>query len=709
MKSIAGSRYGLFSTAAILTLYTGQAQAQSQVAPSIAPSSEPMQDIVVTAQRRSERLQDVPISIAVMSGAKLDSSTSSGTTDALTSVAGVAVSQSTQNNSSLITIRGVSAGASALNGASTVGFYIDSLPFGFVKSAIAPDLSIYDLDRIEVLRGPQGTLYGASSQNGVVRVLTHDADFNIFELKARGSLSSTYHGGESYRGDTAANIPLVDDMLAARLVLGYQHLGGWIDRANEKDANHSRVENARLRVRFEPTSRLKVGVSGMITTNDYGAPSSAAEPYFDTSLISEPGSTRIEQYGVNASYDFDTFSVSAASGWLSYKSRAILDYAPFPPDTMGVSKFGSRIQSDELNIRSTTKSDWQWSVGAIYRNGRDPLFQSLTGFVTIVPIQTSDISKSYAFFGELTRFLFDRRLEIMLGARYFHDHVTTREDAPFDGNPSTPLLSADAKFNKVSPRAVFTWHQSPDLTLYASYGQGFRSGFPQNPAVVRAAPGLQPAKPDNLTNYEIGAKGSLFDHRLTFNGALYYIKWADVQQTLKIPYQGTFFNAVTNGTGASGVGVDFSVEVEPIHGLHVAAAVGWNNLRTDGPTISNGVVLFDKGDRLDLSPAFTGSASAQYTFPLSSNLNGELGVSGTETSSQTMRTIGYIGHSGDVFIGKASFSLSRPDRWTLSVFVDNFNNFHDVFAPSNIANFYPNWLQRIRPRTIGAQFEVHFR
>src|SRR6185503_12682397 len=99
---------------------------------------------------------------------------------------------------------------------------LDSVPFGFVRSSILPDTNVYDLDRVEVLRGPQGTLYGASAQNGVVRVLTHEADPDRFELKARTAVSATDGGGGNYRGDLAVNVPLIERKLAARAVLGYQ-------------------------------------------------------------------------------------------------------------------------------------------------------------------------------------------------------------------------------------------------------------------------------------------------------------------------------------------------------------------------------------------------------------------------------------------------------------------------------------------------------
>src|SRR5687767_1647963 len=141
----------------------------------------PLEEIIVTAQKREERLQDVPISISVLSGAELDQLTSDGVLEALERVPGVVATAPMAGSGAQLTVRGVSAGGATFNGSSPIAYYLDSVPFGLVKTAIVPDSNIYDLNRVEVLRGPQGTLYGASAQNGVVRVLTNDANPNEFE------------------------------------------------------------------------------------------------------------------------------------------------------------------------------------------------------------------------------------------------------------------------------------------------------------------------------------------------------------------------------------------------------------------------------------------------------------------------------------------------------------------------------------------------
>src|SRR5262249_32846561 len=157
------------------------------------------------------------------------------------------------NGTTLMAVRGVSAAGSILKGSSPIGYYLDSVPFGFVREAFLPDVGAYDLERVEVLRGPQGTLYGASAEAGGVRGLTHEADVQKFDFKARGSVSTTDGGGTGFRGDAAINVPVVEGKLAVRAVAGYEDVAGWIDRPSKKDANYGDIQTYRLKVNAAPS------------------------------------------------------------------------------------------------------------------------------------------------------------------------------------------------------------------------------------------------------------------------------------------------------------------------------------------------------------------------------------------------------------------------------------------------------------------------
>jgi outer membrane receptor protein involved in Fe transport len=696
---------------------------QGQAAPAQKDGETAPGEIVVTAERRSERLQNVPISIAVMTGAKLDSNTASGTSEALTGVAGVSITANTQNGSNMVEIRGVSAGDANFGGAATVGFYIDSLPFGFVRTAIAPNLDAYDLDRVEVLRGPQGTLYGASASNGVVRVLTHDPDLDQFEVKFRTSLSDTYNGGDSYRDDLAVNVPLIKDQLAARLVFGYDSLGGWISQPGYKDANSSIVQDFRGRVRYQPTDHLTLDLTIWQDSNLQNAASSAYSPYFNSEPHKDPDTATTDTYGLHLAYDFSTFSVSLASSLVQYKSDGSNDYdngfGGGYPGLFVHSTWRSDVSSSEINLHSTTDGDWRWSAGAIYRDGTDRTFFGYGFYASPGSLFSDstdqDTSQSYAVFGEVTRLLFDKQVEVTGGLRFFHDQVTT-----LDPTGVVPGIASETS-QKVSPRAVLTWHPNPNLSYYASYSEGFRSGYPQLISVVQASlPAVFPAaKPDNLENYEIGAKGNIF-HNTTFDAAVYYIDWQSVQQAIKVPLyplgagtSPTYTTGIINAQSASGAGVDLSITTQPIEGLRLTGGVDYNGLGMDSDVDSAGGVLYYKGDRLDLSPAITANANLQYSFPLFSNLRGRFEFGGNYTSKQTDRTISpgvplYVHSGDDVTVLNTSFSIVQSGRWTWTAYINNLNNFTGVVAPSNIANLFPNWDSRMRPRTIGMQFEVHY-
>jgi outer membrane receptor protein involved in Fe transport len=212
-------------------------------------------------------------------GADLDKSSVQSVSDALSMVPGVAVNVTGQGGETKLTIRGVTAAGSLFAGPSPIGYYLDSVPFGLVRSAVQPYANSYDLNRIEVLRGPQGTLYGASALNGVVRVLTNDADLNDFDFKARASVSSTESGGGNWREDAAVNLPIVDGKLAARLVVGQEHDSGWINSPIGNNINDGDLKNIRLKVNAQPIDDLSIKLGATHEEANFGAPPQGTDDF----------------------------------------------------------------------------------------------------------------------------------------------------------------------------------------------------------------------------------------------------------------------------------------------------------------------------------------------------------------------------------------------------------------------------------------------
>lgn len=696
-------------------LYVGNGAAAPAEAPSApaAPveTSSTVGELVVTAQKREERLKDVPISISVLTGESLDRSAAQGTTEALSRVPGVAVNVTYQGGGTQLVVRGVTAGGALFNGASPVSYYLDSVPFGLVRQAIVPDANAYDLERVEVLRGPQGTLYGASAQNGVVRVLTHDARLDRYEGKARASIATTKGGDLSFRGDVAVNVPLIQDKLAARIVLGYQDLGGWIDRPAEKNENDAEIQNARLKINAQPTEGLSIGASAWISRADYGAPSIGNDRNEHFSLNDNPVETDFEAYSLRVAYDLPAVNIVSSTSHLQFSNKVLEEFAEL---VAGVhpTEFEAEVFTQEVVLNSNLEGPWRWTVGGIYRDAKDKQYQVVDGVVGALDQRYK--SESYAAYGSVTRLFLDGTFELTGGLRYFEDRVKSSERSRL-GDPTAQLFSAAAKFTALSPRVVLTWHPDPDSTVYASYSEGFRSGFPQSGSLLSVSNSFPPLEADNLVNYEVGAKGELLGGRIDYDAALYFVDWKDVQQSLTVPLPNStaLATALVNAGSASGVGLDIGVSFQATDDLSLGVNGSWNDLRFDHDVISSRVVLFDKGDRLNVSPEYMVSAFLDYRTALSGDLEGRLSASVNWTSEMDLRTIAGGQRSladGDaMFIVRASYAVESASGWSASVFAENLTN--EQGSPVGFP-FVPGIVTdhdaRIRPRTIGVQVEYRF-
>lgn len=671
-----------------------------------------LSEIVVTAQKREERLQNVPISISVLLGGDLDKSTAQGVSEALNAVPGVATTENYLGGGTSVVIRGVQAASPLFTGSSAVAYYLDSVPFGLIRSAIAPDEDAYDLERVEVLRGPQGTLYGASALNGVVRVLSSDPNLDEWDLKTRVSDSYTQSGGNNYRGDLAVNIPIIEGTVAARAVVGYESDSGWINQPNKTDVNDDELRNYRLKLKAQPTEDLSIVLSDWSSYQNYGAPSAGYSYNRSLSLLDQPIITDFDAYGIKIDDRFAGYSLSSMTSYLDYKNDASLDLLAYGfPGSIFFSGLESNVFSQELNLASPRQGEWRWSVGGIYIRGTENNLQTYT-LIGVDPETVDMVSKSYAVYGELTRLFFQDRLELTGGVRHYQDDVSQLGQL----TPGTPFTPAGGTFGANTPRGVLTWHVSDTQMVYASYSQGFRSGFPQDPSVPAGYPSV---RPDRLRNYELGSKGNLLGGTLAYDTSVYYMRWDEIQQLLLVPYAGvpTGSGAVLNGQAASGVGIDFALSAQPTENLRLSAAVSWNDLEMDSTVISSGLPLFQKGDRPNYSPETTADASAEYQFALGSQ-GYKGGVTGSVNyiSQQNYHVIVNGGlpnaqaivQPGDpMTVGRLSFSVLAPTHWTATLFADNVNNWRGT--PIQPFPEVTNWNARVRPRTMGLKFDYHLR
>lgn len=688
--------------------------------------NDQLQEIVVTAQKREERLQDVPISVSVLAGPALDASTGESLFDELNRVPGVYIPPPGGYSGlglTQIAVRGVASSAVQWSGASPVAYYLDSVPFGFVRSAFVPDSNAFDLARVEVLRGPQGTLYGANAEDGVVRVIPNEADPNGFDLKARVLGSGTDGGGANGGADLAVNVPLITGQLAIRGVVGYQDWSGWIDRPSDNNANDAQLRNYRLKLTYQPVDALVIDLSYWGSRDHYGSqPTSFPDRTATYGSAPQPIDNDFDTYAAKVTYQFAHFSVSSMTSYLDFTGYNAWDgtylfgTAAFGGPPILANWMDSHVFSEELVLSSADTGPWHWTAGAFYRNARDNNAQALgVGIAPTSPkpddiayVNFKDSSRSYAVFGEVGSRFFENKFGWTIGLRQFHDAV-----ASTSLDPLVPSYVPET-FNATTPRAVLSWYPSSNMTAYSSFSEGFRSGIPQYYTITTVLPGIQPALPDKLYNYEIGIKGDFLDHRLALDVAGYYVKWKDVQQTIGVPYQGGFLNALLNGPSASGPGIDFAVTIRPLDHVQVGGTISWNGLTMDGPVEQSGLTLFNRGDRLNNSSETTGSLFASYRHSLGSG-SGEVSLSANYLSKQATHGISgenlaYVNYGDNTFFLNAAFSVTFARGWSVKVFGDNLTNeYGSVVGPS--VGFVPEsedqGIMRPRPRTIG--LEVDYR
>jgi iron complex outermembrane recepter protein len=669
------------------------------------PEQGSLEEVTVTAQLRgNERLLDTPISIGVIPGAVLDTGSARGVSDALSNVGGVSIIE-TQPGETNIAVRGIVGGTF---GAPTTGYYLDEVPFAFIDQTQSPDANAFDLQRVEVLRGPQGTLFGASAMGGVVRILTNDADLNEFQSKVRTSGSYTDGGRGNYEGDLMINAPLIPGVLAIRSVASYSDLSGFIGSALDgaKRINDSQLQSYRLKIDAQPTDGLSIKLGYTHSRIDNGAPSYAFEN-LETPFTSDQADSRsYDTYNLIAQYDASTFSVLSSTSYLNYLANS--DSSILLDDTTPFAYFnhyGLESVSQEVRLTSNLHGEWQWSAGAFYKSTKEHQVQTVADPAEFpFPYTVHIRSESAAIFGELTRKLGDR-LELTGGLRYFHDDQLNVQESNFFPGPLAPPTAAT--FDHVTGRVILKYNPDDDHMIYGSVATGFRSGLNQSAAVLTVDPNFAPLKPDSLITYEIGSKAKALDGRLSFDTALYYTHWTGVQQSLELP---NGFVAYVNAGEASGLGVDTGIQYQVTADLSLQGSVGWNGLKFQQNVLQAGSVLFAEGTRLNEAPEFTATLSSVYHFPIGiANVRGVFGTALNYTSSEILRdlngTLLTSSESANIFRAGSTLGV-EADHWSSELYADNIFNNREALTPPDI--IYGSQSIRLRPRTIGLRTNYRF-
>jgi outer membrane receptor protein involved in Fe transport len=653
-------------------------------------------EVTVTALKRGEqRLVDIPLAVTAVGGEELEETGAQSLLDVIQTAPG-ATAYETGPGVNTVQIRGIS----ATTGDSPVGYYLDETPFALVGTYYLPDVSMFDLERVEILRGPMGTLYGDGALGGVLRFLTQNPDLQ--ELEARGDLSyGTYSGGEdTYTANAAVSVPIVKDRFAIRATGSYRHLGGWVDSPFFGDnINDQTFETYRFKGLVQATDRLRITASAWYNRHEADGTNDANDDDVIESPIEQPSDGFYDIYSAVVEYEADAFSLLSASSYIDQEWNLTAAIALAPGVAAGADAT-NRLESFVQEIRLTSKSTsaFAWTAGAFYRDSDTPIILDLPAFGLYSEYTNS--SESVAVFGEGV-YTFAEKLDLTLGLRYFEDSRVT--DDPVN------QISGEADFDTVTPRVNLAYRPAPGQLFYLNVAKGFRSGQVQSPFTTLFAQmiGVEvPAAidPENAWTYEIGLKRE-FGNRVMLEGAAYYTDYTDLQ--FFVPVAGNPILAYYNVGSATIPGVDWVVTARPTDEWSLSFGGNWNQAEYAEDAVVEGVTLVRKGDRLQNVPELSLNGSLRYARTFGSR--GWLGFGDLRAQYSSER----FSPTGDAAASEASSDTIltvqvRAGVLTpfgeVALFVNNATNERGAIAPPFASNRYGQ--SRLAPRQIGLNLKL---
>ncbi|HEX7373529.1 MAG TPA: TonB-dependent receptor, partial [Steroidobacteraceae bacterium] len=609
-------------------------------------TSQGLEEIVVTAQKREQKLSETPVSITALSSADLDRISATQFRDFATTVPGLSFT-TTGVGQTQVNLRGITTGG---NVSPTVGIYVDEVPYGsstsFASSAqLALDVGLFDVDRIEVLRGPQGTLYGASTMGGLLKYVPQKPDTHAFGGSVQAGISSTEHGGLNYDVASAVNVPLSDGKAAMRLSGFYSQDGGYIDNVQlgKDDVNQADIYGGRGDFLWTPTDRLSVRFAlfaqdvsrdGTIEADyDLATHKPLAGDLEQFVALNQPFDQEFRLASATVNYKFDFAELTSVTSYQTSTAKTFLDatdlYVPllalFGIDflsAMGVDyKYDTDKFTQELRLASTGERI-DWLVGAFYTSENSKNTQHVPGYDldgNLLPINfgTVILPSSYdeiAGFATVN-FHATSKLDLQAGLRYSHNSQEQQQKGSGLLVGSAP--KRDSSESPVTYLANLRYLASDRLMWYLRVATGYRPGGP-NVVLNDPETGLPLANPtfdsDSLTSYEGGIKLSNANRNFTLDAAVYQIDWKDMQ--IIVARNGV--GVVGNAGAARSRGAELTLTSRPVEALTLVGAFAYTNaeLTEDSPATDLGA---QKGDPLPNTPKFTTALSADYAFDIGSH------------------------------------------------------------------------------------------
>ena len=731
------------SLAALLALAPA-AHAQQPVAPPAEAASAPAsaadtQSVVITATRRREPAREVPMQVDLLSTQKLEQEGARNLVDVLGSLAGAEVKTSGGDGLGAVSIRGVSTGDQTI---ATVGTYIDDVAFGSssafaLGTTTALDMGLLDLNHIEVLRGPQGTLYGAGAMGGLLKYVTNEPETD--EFSARFSLEGRHTRSGSW-GNTVngvVNVPISRDVAAVRVAAFRDHDGGWVDvvgPAAARDANHGDTTGGRVSLLVEPGNHLHVRMSAL--TQDIRR---AGTDYVDVDpatgrpvegdlrkrlVVAQPYSMKIDLASLDLEDDFGWARLNAITAFQHTRLTQRIDdsFALVPALAaagleLAATPFDQRAEvrklTQELRLTSRAGGEVEWLAGLWYDHERasnsEVISSSLADGSTGPELANGQIPSTYqeiAAYGDVT-WNATSRLALTAGLRVAQNRqrYTQASDGLLFGGATS--LSATSQETSKTWLGTARYALTPTSNAYVRVASGYRPGGPN--AVARDPDTGQPLAPptfahDSLWSYELGYKADLLDKTLSLETALYDIEWKDLQQF----YAVNQISVITNAGKARVQGLEFSGTWRPTARWNVTGS-----LSTIDARLSDGAPgLAQAGARLPNSPRLAATLGAAATF----DVFGQAAHAGFSEHFEGERSAGFDGSDTLPNYRLPSYFQTNLDagidfaRWQLAFYLRNaFDRRAQVGAStSNLAQGGPVEVNFAQPRTLGMRLSASF-
>jgi len=654
------------------------AAAQSQPAPANAPDNaaapavNDSQEVIVTANKRNERLHDVAMGITAVTGAEMQTRQELDFVDFAAQVPGFNVQSPGVAGWNREILRGQNSGGAG----ATVATVIDDMPISFSGSDSNASLTstnpdTYDLKRVEVLKGPQGTLYGAAAEGGVIKFVTNPPDTSAFHAGLEVGGDTVDHGGTGGSGKGYVNIPFWQDKAALRVTGFYEDAPGYIDNPylDEKDINRTQRYGGRASVLVKPTSDLSVRftvshqeshsegfgevqvVGDQFTSSASPTKFNLSDGYNFSSLLPQNGKNEVTYYLGDIEYDLHWAKLSSLTSYANVKNTfnrdfSILSVAPGldygtyfgdvlfgNPVALGVrqledlNKFNQefRISSEPDSTVFGLKLDW---VGGVYLTRETTVFNQYGDFYTVPTATTPGVLitsppaggahfpsefEEGAVFGQIDYHL-TSRIDVAVGGRLGYDYEqlqATTACCVIDGSGGLqPKYQHDEHpvTWSVSPR----WQITDTTLAYLRFATGYRPGGP-NLVPPGAPPGYNYFyQSDSTMNYEAGIRSEFINRTLTIDVAAFYIDWSNIQiLSVFQDANGASYGATGNAGAALSQGLEYNFSWTPLHGLTASLIGAYTDAHLTESAPGLGGV---KGGQLSYVPKWSNTLNIDYSW-----------------------------------------------------------------------------------------------